>query len=212
MTYTVAFATHALTMESSLRNSACPPHKFPEISGSSTLRTAIPDHLTHNFLLSGHIIYYIVYIFIMPASSEWSNVTMRSKTRSKRMETAMNEPLPSTCASYTKRMKAPAKSVAERSQNVNYTAAQRLQVLTLYEAGIADKMACALTGVKDVRCIKRWLKKAQEAGYDREKSSFLKLKHVQDSARSGRPVRCGSAQQEVIVADGITSLAFSDFR
>ena len=128
------------------------------------------------------------------------------------METArINEPLPPTCAPYTKRLKVPFKSVVERSQNANYTTAQRLQVLTMHEAGIADKIACAAAGVKDTRCIKRWLKKAEEAGYDRTKSQFLKLKHVQDSARSGRPIRCGPAQQEAIVAEGTTSLAFSDF-
>ena len=140
------------------------------------------------------------------------NLTEHPKVSSKPRKAARNEQSPPTCAPYTKRTKAPAKSVAERPQNVNYTPAQRLQTLALYEAGIAADLACAAAGVKDVRCIKRWLKKAEELGYDRTQSRVLKLEYVQDRCREGRPTLCGPAQQAAIIEEGSAILGlFSDF-
>ena len=152
------------------------------------------------------------------APSLFNNVTERSKARRKRMSIAFltqqdneDEPLPPTCAPYTTRMKAPAKSIAERPQNVNYTATQRLQALTLVEAGISEKIACASAGVKDTRCIKRWLRKAEQNGYDRTQSKVMTLEHVQDACRSGRPIICGPAKQAAIEEEGMILLLFAGF-
>jgi len=114
------------------------------------------------------------------------------------------EPAPSRqCASYIKRVNKQApKSIAERSQNVNYTNAQRLQALTLYEYGVAPKIAATMAGVKDARTVKAWLQKAQKQGYDRFKSTIMDIKYVQDACRVGRPIICGSIEQTAIIASG----------
>ena len=98
----------------------------------------------------------------MTPTSLWNNVTTRSKTRKQRMSVAFitqNEDeealLSRQCASYSKRMKTPPKSVAKRAQNANYTVSQRLQALTLYEEDIAANIAAATADVKDSRSIKR---------------------------------------------------------
>lgn len=136
-----------------------------------------------------------------------NNVTARSKTRRQRMSIAAvlnvsdDEAPPRNCAPYAKRINKPKpKSIVERPQNVNYTDAQRLQALTLYEHGIAANIAAAIADVKDARSIKRWLRKTQEQGYDRTKSTIMDIKYVQDACRSDRPIRCGSAEQAAIIA------------
>jgi len=147
----------------------------------------------------------------MTSVSLQNNVTTRSKARRQRMSIAQvlndddsDEPTPPRqCASYIKRINKQApKSIAERSQNVNYTNAQRLQALTLYEYSIAANIVATTAGVKDARTIKRWLRKAQEQGYDRTKSTIMDIKYVQDDCRVSRPIRCDPVEQAAIVAMG----------
>lgn len=103
---------------------------------------------------------------------------------------------PRQCASYTKRVNKPvSKSIAKRPQNANYTDAQRLQALTLYEHGIVAKIAATVADVKDPRAIKWWLCKTQKQNYDRTKSTIINIKYVQNAYRSNRSIRRGSAQE-----------------
>ena len=138
------------------------------------------------------------------------NVTKRSTARDARRAKRMTvdymlnvEASTRQCASYrTNAPKKIAKTVDERSQNAQYSDSQRLQALVLWKAGIAKNIAVAFADVKNVRCFKRWLKIAEERGYDRNTSKMMTIEMVQVKAKSGRPIVCGFAQQEAIIASG----------
>ena len=108
--------------------------------------------------------------------------------------------VPRHCAPYTfHQVKKPIK---QRPQSVMYTDAQRLQALALYTYGVPAMNACTTAGIKHPRTVWRLLQKAKDRGFDPESSSVLKIEYVQDAARSGRPIICGPAKEEAILASG----------
>lgn len=85
----------------------------------------------------------------------------------------------------------------------NYDIVQRTQALTLLQAGRTTKEASVLSGIP-VRSISRIQQKAYERGYDPRISTILRLKYIEDGARSGRPKTASSEEiEQAIVQNGL---------
>ncbi len=87
----------------------------------------------------------------------------------------------------------------------NTTSAQRIQVMTLAEAGIEKKIAAASAGMT-VSSIYRVIKKAKDREYNKNESSIMKMKYVVDEPRSDRP-RKANAEKEAEILDADANLS-----
>ena len=87
----------------------------------------------------------------------------------------------------------------------NTTSAQRIQVMTLAEAGIEKKIAAASAGIT-VSSVYRVIKRAKDRGYNKNESSIMKMKYVVDEPRSERP-RKANAEKEVEILDAGANLS-----
>ena len=114
----------------------------------------------------------------------------------------------SNCATYrVMRFKKLVKLIQERSQNVNYIDAQRLQTLTLYLYEVFDIDAAKKVDIKHLITMKRLLKKVLKHDYDSNVSTVMKLEYVKDLARSRRSIRCDSVEEAVIIVTGKSRLS-----
>jgi len=87
----------------------------------------------------------------------------------------------------------------------NTTSAQRIQVMTLAEAGIEKKIAAASAGMT-VSSVYRVIKKAKDREYNKNESSIMKMKYVVDEPRSDRP-RKANAEKEAEILDADANLS-----
>lgn len=85
------------------------------------------------------------------------------------------------------------------AQSVNYTAAQRLQALSLAKAGIAMNIIKAMTEIKSESTIYRYKKQARERGYDPAISRVMKMEYVKNAPRSSRPTKITPQVEEKIL-------------
>ncbi len=93
----------------------------------------------------------------------------------------------------------------------NTTSAQRIQVMTLAEAGIEKKIAAASAGMT-VSSVYRVIKKAKDREYNKNESSIMKMKYVVDEPRSDRPRKANAEKEaEILDAGANLSLHFTFF-
>ncbi len=83
----------------------------------------------------------------------------------------------------------------------NTTPAQRIQAISLAEAGI-DKKIVAVSAGMTVSSVYRVIQKAKDKGYNKEESTVIKMKYVIDTPRSGRPSKATTEKEiEVLNSD-----------
>jgi transposase len=93
----------------------------------------------------------------------------------------------------------------------NTTSAQRIQVMTLAEAGIEKKIAAASAGMT-VSSVYRVMIKAKDREYNKNESSIMKMKYVVDEPRSERPRKANAEKEaEILDAGANLSLHFTFF-
>ena len=112
------------------------------------------------------------------------------------------------CVTYrVMRFKKFVKLIQERSQNVNYIDAQRLQTLTLYLYEVFDIDVVKKIDIKHLITMKRLLKKILKHNYDTNVSTIMKLKYVKDLTRSRKSIRCDSIEKTIIIVTNKSRLS-----
>lgn len=85
----------------------------------------------------------------------------------------------------------------------NTTPAQRIQAISLVEAGVDKKVAAVMSGMT-VSSVYRILQKAKDLGYNKDESTIMKMQYVVDAPRSGRPLKVNSEKKVEVLESGKT--------
>ncbi len=91
----------------------------------------------------------------------------------------------------------------------NTTSAQRIQAISIAEAGIDKKIAAASAGMT-LSSVYRIIKKAKDRGYNKDESTIMKMEYVVDDPRSGRPPKATPEKTAEVLDLGEHCLRYID--